>query len=147
MNRLNGWQRLWVVATVLGFISFGLVYPFIETGRSYMGTFSFRNGIAADISGGRCAAYLRQPLTRLSELGEPPFSADGGNCWHIYVHRSSSKVEAPFTLEAYDSYRTRERWKDYFLGVAVFGGLWLILSLLAYGAGLIIGWVVRGFRG
>jgi hypothetical protein len=147
MNRLNGWQRLWLVATALGFISFGLIYPFIETGRTYEGSFSYRSGIVADINGGRCAAYMRQPLARLSELGEPPFSADGGNCWHIYVHRSYSKVEAPFTLEAYDSYRTKERWQNYVIAVALFGGLWLVLCLIVYGAGLVVRWISRGFRG
>jgi len=29
LSKLNGWQRLWLVATGLALISFGLIYPFM----------------------------------------------------------------------------------------------------------------------
>jgi hypothetical protein len=80
-NRMNGWQRLWFVGTILSLFAFAVVYPVIERGR--LRDFSYTRAVEMDYNNPACSRFLAQPFEALQE---PPY-ADGGTCWHIYTSR------------------------------------------------------------
>lgn len=63
LSKLNGWQRLWLVATGLALISFGLIYPLMITGQSDIGQWDYRRAIVKDFETPACREYDAPFLT------------------------------------------------------------------------------------
>ena len=62
LSKLNGWQRLWLVATGLALTSFGLIYPLMITGQSDIGQWDYRRAIVKDF-GDASVPRIRRALS------------------------------------------------------------------------------------
>jgi hypothetical protein len=141
LNRMNGWQRLWLVFTTLSFIGFGVLYPLSFYGPTW-GERQYRESFIKDLQSPACSAYISKPLR---DLVEPPFS-EGGTCWHLYTSRRYGKADIfPYTIERYDEVQAQQDREFVLEGMAVAGGITLFLSALLYGTGFLIAWIRRGF--
>jgi hypothetical protein len=109
LQRLNGWRRLWLVATAALAIWFVVLWPWksimdsINLGESG----GFPASIREEFGSGRCRTYQTEPLEKLVE---PAYGAD---CYHIYSSRKSDSVymkdnTVPYTLDVYE--RNKSAW-------------------------------------
>lgn len=138
---LNGWQRMWVVVTVVAGLWCLILYPL----RHYTttGNDRYSTSMRADYESGKCQAYIAQPLR---DLVEPPYESAGGTCWFIYTTRSINEIdEVPFTLARAQRHEQSESLKR--LGEGFIVGLigFLLISGGLYGSGWVVRWVRRGF--
>ena len=62
LSKLNGWQRLWSVATGWPDPS-GLIYPLMITGQSDIGQWDYRRAIVKDFETPACREYDAPFLT------------------------------------------------------------------------------------
>jgi hypothetical protein len=138
---MNGWQRIWLALTALGFTGFGVLYPLSFYGPTW-GERQYRESFIKDLQSPTCSPYRNKPF---KELVEPPFS-EGGTCWHLYTSRRYEKTDVvPYTLARYDEGQAQQDREFVIEGMAMAGGLTLFLSALLYGAGVLIAWIRRGF--
>lgn len=137
---LNGWRRLWIIASAAIFIGLAGVWPLSWLGRT---DYSYRTAIAAEFGNGKCAEFMSKPAR---QLVEPPFDPDGRGCWHIYTSRRYARSDIiPYTLEVYDDDKASEARSNYLLALG-FGALGAALASAAlYGVGALVAWVRRGF--
>ena len=147
LSRLNGWRRLWLVASIVSLGWFGLVYPFLIWGSDSPGNLEYRRAIERDFRNSDCSRYT---FTDFADLSEPPFG-NGGTCWHIYTSRSIDRKkhgdQIPYTLPVYDQNHSAWR-REQLLMAAAFGSVAsLILSAVVYGIGWVIAWIMQGFQG
>jgi hypothetical protein len=141
LDRLNGWQRLWLVGTVLSLVAFAGFYPVFVWGGQKDYTFGW--AIQKDYANPACAAFLTLPF---DQLREPPFG-DGGTCWHIYTTRHFEEGhKAYMTYEEWAAADNREFWSKVGMVSVAMAAVVAVLSGLVYAAGKIVGWVIRGFR-
>ncbi|MBR1143681.1 hypothetical protein [Bradyrhizobium sp. AUGA SZCCT0431] len=139
LTRLNGWRRLWLVATAALAIWFVVLWPVQALKDQETGRNSYDRAIEQDFASGQCRTYQTGPLERLPE---PGFN-DG--CWHIYTSRKYDAA-VPYTLEAYRNNNSAKAREHYLtaLGMGVAGTA--IVSGLVYFFGWLIGWIFAGFR-
>lgn len=144
LDSSNGWQRIWLVLTVAGLLYFG-VFSALErasSGSTY--GYEYRSSVVKDLENPSCVPYTVKPM---SELKEPAYLSGGGTCWYIYTNRSfNPEAKLPYTVESYDSIKTRKWWETFFvfMGFGIAGVL--ISSLLIYQLGRLLVWIVRGFK-
>ena len=81
VHRLNGWRRLWLVATAAVAIWFVVVWPVQVLKDMEVSRYSYDRDIEIEFASGQCRAYQTGPLTKLPD---PSFSE---GCWHIYTSR------------------------------------------------------------
>jgi hypothetical protein len=128
--RLNGWQRLWAVTSGLLILPFALILVYSWPDRD--------SQVVADLGAEECRAWR--------ELPEGFFPAgqllDGEPCSSLVTYISSRQVPVR-EISDYERVRTAEAVQ----ASAIVAGSWLAVILVFYGAGLAVGWVVRGFRG
>lgn len=144
LQRLNGWRRLWLVATVALGLWFVGLWPLLEAGKAHDGNFDYRSAIKRDFENPKCRDYQNAPRERLIE---PAYESGGGTCWHLYTNRRYAKSAAsPYTLEVYD--RDRDAWwREVYLYALAFGlGGTLVISAAVYFLGWLVGWIATGFR-
>ena len=146
--RLNGWQRLWLVASLVSLSWVGLLYPWSLFGQDSPGNFPFAQDLKRDYESGKCLAYVNADFASLSE---PPYAENGGNCWYLYTSRKYDRQrhgdKIPYTFRVYEE--NHAAWKrKQFRSAAIAGSvLSLVLSAIVYAIGLVTAWIVRGFRG
>ena len=148
LNRLNGWQRLWVVVTLFLGVSIAIKaaqereFPTADEVRQSWKTIADRQVPSMTVSPellGKCSAKgegTENPyegmLRCVEEHRVPPSEEDKEK------HR---KLLALADEEIRDSLLTRQ---IQFIAIPL--GAWVITSALLYLAGLVVAWIVRGFR-
>ena len=139
LQRLNGWRRLWLVATAALAIWFVVVWPLQSLKDWQLERHDYDRAIEKEFESGQCQTYQTAPLESLREHGY----SEG--CWHIYLSRKYDDT-VPYTFEAYK--RNNSAWDReqylFALGMGVAGTA--IASGLVYFLGWLVGWVVTGFR-
>ena len=142
-NRMNGWQRLWFVLTCLAFVGFGVVYPYLFINQINLAELDYRQRLIRDLDSPLCRDYAIRPF---SQLTEPPFDVEGGGCYVLYLSRQFNDKSGiqPYTLAAYDAYKAAYKREQFFWGVALIGGLVLVVSALVYFLGFLVAWIRRG---
>ena len=143
LNNSNGWQRIWLVITVAALLYYGLFNALQMAGKGSSYDYEYRSSVKKDLENPACAPYTVKPL---AQLVEPAYATNGGSCWHVYTSRRYNDAKLPYTIESYDSIRTREWWETFlaFGGIGIVGVL--ISSLLIYQLGRLAVWVARGFK-
>jgi hypothetical protein len=136
MRRLNGWRRLWVVGS--GIALLGAIWWALDTaakGRIY----DFR--VVQAFNRKECLHILRMPagskLDKEPEYGDP--------CWKLYSYRSIYK-DAGSTEDEYLKHVNALQREDILMQATGALILWALGVALVYGMGVIVAWIVRGFR-
>ena len=139
----NGWQRIWFVCSVVCFMYFIVIFPFMETKRG--NSFRYERLWAAEkeMKNQICALYMTEEV---GKLAKPEYSNDGSTCYHIYSHRYYSDDKRPITETIYQEYfgsNEREIW------LRCIGLGFMLATLLTasfYGLGVVTSWVINGFK-
>jgi len=122
LQRLNGWRRLWLVATVAVAIWFVVVWPVQVLKDMEVGRYSYDRDIEKEFESGQCRAYQTEAL---GKLREPSYSE---GCYHIYLSRK------------YDS------TAPYLYALAIGAAGTAVVSALVYFFGWLVAWILAGFR-
>ena len=139
----NGWQRIWFVVAVVGVLYFSLVWPFTENSSGNQYRYQRLRDIEAEMSKPECAVYMNQPF---SQLTQPTFPTKGEGCYHIYTHRKFLANNKTITKEQYlNDFESEYRQRIFESSLAGFL-MATTLSALLYGLGVLVAWVVKGFR-
>ena len=146
LKNANGWQRIWFVFSLLSFLYFLLIHPFIYLQNSYMSSYNYKQSFLREYSREECKDYIEKPI---KDLREPEFSSEGEKgCWHIYTHRKYLTEDfVPYTLEEYENHETREAFINWFSVSALFSLVSIFVSCVIYLSGKILAWIIRGFKG
>ncbi|WP_144259653.1 hypothetical protein [Methylocystis sp. ATCC 49242] len=143
LNKLNGWQRLWLVASCLLFLGFGLFYPYTLVYGVNLSEYQYREATLKDFASGNCSEYINRPFPQLKE---PAYSERGGSCWHLYTHRKYDPSPPPFSMEQYDKSMATHRRGEFQDAFLLFGGVSIVASAVVYFFGFLIAWIIRGFK-
>jgi hypothetical protein len=126
--RLNGWQRLWVVVSILLLISIAFiqiaVWPYLESDT------------LKELQSPDCKAWREAPSGYFLQE-HPPLDS---NCYNLRVF-SYNRVTLR-SVKDYDKYLLLTKIKT----MAIVLCIWIGLILTIYAIGWSIGWVIRGFR-
>ena len=146
MRAANGWKRLWLVLSVLGFLYATVLNPLFGNNLSYQSRYEYRTAVERELNNPLCLAYTLRPL---AELVEPEFTDAYGSegCYHIYNQRKfNNPTKVPYTAEDLDS-EFQQEVRGEMLALAGIGFVGsLMLSALVYFLGVVVAWVVSGFR-
>ena len=85
LQRLNGWRRLWLVATAGAAIWFVVVWPMHVWSELKYCQLLLHRDIEKDFASGQCRTYQTAPLEKLQE---PPSTRS--DCWHIHTSRNTT---------------------------------------------------------
>jgi hypothetical protein len=141
LQRLNGWRRLWLVATAAAALWFVVVWPLLSLRDVQSGEYDYRREIEKEFASGQCRIYQTEPFEKLREPG----LNDG--CWYIYEDRKYDKdIVLPYTLEAYKSKKSAYDREQYLIALSVGVAGTAIASGLVYFLGWLVGWILTGFR-
>lgn len=144
LSGANGWQRIWFVCSAISFIYYLVVFPLTETNAGSSFRYNTKWAIEKEMKNPECIRYMSEPFNQLSE---PEYSANGEKgCFHIYVHRKYLEGNLQLTESSYEKNfvsEERERWLA-FIGIGALVAT--LLSALAYGIGVVISWVIKGFQ-
>jgi ABC-type glycerol-3-phosphate transport system permease component len=139
----NGWQRLWFVASVTGYVYFCVFMPLNEVGKSSSYRYQVLSNIHSEMKKPECATYMNLPF---DQLAEPPFPQTTEGCYYIYNHRQFSEKKQPVTPKSVDEKFAadhRQNLLEWFLVGFVFS---TISTALLYFLGAITAWIIKGFR-
>lgn len=139
----NGWQRIWFVSSVVFFLHFIIIYPLMEADKGRLFRYEMRWAAEKEMKNPICASYMSEEF---GKLAEPMYSTDGSSCYHIYSHRRYSSSQKPITKNMYEDYfsvNEREIWLEY-MGLGFM--LASLLSGFLYFLGLVVSWVIKGFK-
>lgn len=132
MERLNGWQRLWVmVSFLLGVGTVIIVFNTIET-ESHLMT---RYKVDLALHGMEIDAIQQR------DAGIKPRN--------VYEHSSRTVAQVEERIKDTDrQYKQdlQELPAKQFTHIAIWAGVWLGTCISLYVMGWLIGWVIRGFR-
>jgi outer membrane usher protein FimD/PapC len=135
MRALNGWQRLWIVASVVLGIGMTVLTVGLMTTREEL----------QDTHDQKMASYT----AKLNNLEHPETKAPSGLLYEYYTrdYRTVDEVKSAIRHERddYEQSLASLPWRQAGqLGFMVL--VWIGCSLVLYGVGLTIRWVIRGFR-
>jgi hypothetical protein len=145
LERLNGWERLWLVGTVcLGLWFMGWM-PLENANEAGGYVYSERAKLKIAFENPQCELYRTAPLDTLHQR-----PAEEG-CTHLYSARvRADEANTPFSLEAALKDLDRQAsasWWSHFNASFGFGFIGTaLLSAFVYFCGWIVGWIYRGFR-
>jgi hypothetical protein len=139
LQRLNGWRRLWLVATVVVAIWFVVVWPVQVLKEMEVSRYSYDRDTEKEFESGQCRAYQTEAL---GKLREPGYSE---GCYHIYLSRKYDST-APYTLEAYKRSNSGNSREQYLYALAIGAAGTAVLSALVYFFGWLVAWILAGFR-
>lgn len=145
LQNANGWQRIWFVLSVITFLYGSVVFPFKTYNENSRWLYEFRGAVARNLQNPDCNDYSTKPIDQLSE---PEYFREGEKgCWHLYTYRKSNNpMTIPYTLETLDHDFNKERWSEILSNSVSFGAVAIVFSALIYWFGVVIAWVVVGFR-
>jgi len=139
----NGWQRLWLVATVVCFFYFTIIFPITETNKGSSFRYEILWAAEREMKNPICALYMSGEFDRLKE---PEYSSDGSTCYHIYSHRQYSDDRKPITESTYQQ-RFQRSEGEIWLKLIGLGFIFsALLTSFVYGVGVITSWVIKGFK-
>lgn len=143
VKHTNGWQRIWLVATMLGLFYAFLINPFVQNNGGSAGRYDFKWAVEREMKNPACTEYMSKPFIALSA---PAYDEGATGCWHIYTHRRYLDGNKAITEESYVSHFVAEHWKN--IGQYALLGLIVVLALssLVYGTGKVFAWVIGGFK-
>ena len=153
MNRIknwlrtaNGWKRLWFVLSAFGLFYMILINPFVLSNQSSLPRYQYRWAVERELKNPECRQYSIKPLV---ELTEPEYQDSDGNkgCYHVYNYRKyNNPTKVPYTSDDLDSDFRREIWGEILVlsGLGAVGAI--VLSALVYFLGVVVAWVITGFR-
>ncbi len=147
LENANGWKRLWFSLTILLFLYVIFINPFFLTTKNSSSSWEYRWAVERELKNPECKEFSEKPL---SELVEPEYQDLNGEkgCYHIFNQRKyNNPTKIPYTAEDVDSDFKKELWGEIlllsglgFLGAAIFSGV-------AYFLGIIVAWIISGFKG
>jgi hypothetical protein len=141
-NRLNGWQRLWLIGAVLAVASWGVLYPFGLL--SAVRTYDDQWVIERDYQNPLCAPYVSQPFDRLTE---PEWREDQSTCWAIYSARLHEDANKAFPTYGEWVNNDNRKWWAKVAGACVRMSIMVLAwAALVYGLGTVAAWIIRRFR-
>ena len=135
LQRLNGWQRLWLVITGLGLLY--AVWFALADGAKYYG---LKGEVLLEFDRPECKAVIEMPAG--NKLRPEP--GLDNPCWNLYLYRSIY-TDARSNSHAYAEHMAslqRSRALETFVFTLI---VWFVSVSLLYLAGKIVGWVLRGF--
>lgn len=145
LRESNGWQRLWLVFSILSLFYGVLILPFMLTKDGNLANYRYKWAVEREMRNPECLSFIKDPLEKLTE---PKFTDSEGTtgCYHIYNQRQHhNKTTVPYTEDMLNKDFYNERVMD-LLEIAGIGGLLaLFCSAVIYGAGATIRWILRGF--
>jgi hypothetical protein len=143
VGHTNGWQRIWLVATMLGLFYALLINPFVQNNGGSAGPYDFKWAVEREMKNPACTEYMSKPFIALIA---PAYDEGATGCWHIYTYRRYLDGNKAITEESYESHFVAEHWKN--IGQYALLGLIVVsvLSSLVYGAGKVFAWVIGGFK-
>jgi len=136
LSQLNGWRRLWVVITVVGFF-YAIGWGFVEGAKQYRVEYE----VLSAFGNPRCNAVIQMPAR--AKLNPEPRYEDP--CWNLYLYRSIYDGAAQ-TKDGYIEHMNSNQNRVILQTVGVGLVLWLLAVGILYGAGKIVAWVMQGFR-
>jgi transposase len=139
----NGWQRLWLVVTITGYVYFCLLMPFLESEKSSSYRYQVLSSINSEMKKPECASYMNLPF---DQLVEPSFQQTDEGCYYIYNHRHFSDTKQPITPKSVGDKFTsdhRQNLLEWFLIGLLFS---TISAAVLYSLGALTAWVIKGFR-
>jgi hypothetical protein len=138
----NGWERVWVVLTIFGLL-YALYLSVYQTNQSQIGLYDYKTSIHEEYQLPQCKPYINEPISKLKEPED--FQED---CWYIYTHRKYlTKDVYPYTEEMYDKKINLNYWGGLGLLFTVNSLIAIILSVILYFSGMILNWILKGFKG
>ena len=135
-RKLNGWQRLWVVAAACSFI-YAVGWSVVE-GTAGGGV---TEATLAGFDNPRCKPVVQMPAG--TSLEPPPASEDP--CSSIHFYRSIYD-DAATTKEGYLAHVRSQHVTAILISLVIALAIWFVFVSLLYGAGVVVGWVGGGFR-
>jgi hypothetical protein len=135
-RKLNGWQRLWVVVAAGSFIC-ALAYSFVEGSKQAR----LEYGVLSGFSNSQCRYIIELPPG--FKLDQPPTYGDP--CWDLYLYRSIY-ADARDTRDGYIDHMHSIQRTAILHTTIFFLIVWLIAVGLLYGGGVVVAWVIKGFR-
>ena len=146
MRTANGWKRLWLVLSVLGLLYAAVINPQI-VGKD-IAAIRYPSIAAAEreLSNPECQPYSAKPF---AELAQPKYVDEYGSegCYNLYSYRKYfNQTKVPLTAEDIDR-EFSDQIGDEMLSWAGAGFVAsIMLSALVYFLGVVVAWVVSGFR-
>lgn len=142
---MNGWQRLWLVGTVVTWLVVAVFMP-MKWQADRLNRYDqsgLQEKLESDVYSGKCSCYMTEPF---SSLPQPEYQ---GACYYLYTARAVNVRKAgdiiPFNLELLDTVTRDSRVNAYWSNMGVLSIITLIGSALVYLAGLTIRWIAAGF--
>ena len=135
--RLNGWQRLWIVISLL-LLVVTLLYALREVGQNYRVDYLIVEAFEAP----ECD-YIRK-LPAGFKLDKPP--TFDSPCSHLYYYKLFHPSPAK-DAQDYKNGMSEQYWKMLGPELLAMMALWAVGMGLLYGAGATVAWVIRGFKG
>lgn len=141
IQKSNGWQRLWMIGTIAGYMYLGWVVPMQASSSYSQFKFSEMRRIEEEIKKAECAPYISETFNLL-----PNDPISRSNCSNIYSERKNLKNNQPFSIAAYEvEMNSRIRFSLH--DDIKFGMLYAtFISAMVYVLGALISWVIKGFR-
>lgn len=123
-----------------------LINPFVLSNQSSLPRYQYRWAVERELKNPECRQYSIKPLV---ELTEPEYQDSDGNkgCYHVYNYRKyNNPTKVPYTSDDLDSDFRREIWGEILVlsGLGAVGAI--VLSALVYFLGVVVAWVITGFR-
>ena len=136
LKRLNGWQRMWLVIAILGYVVIG-AYIVYETGDDLI----HDRYVLRGLHDSKCGFVYSLPAgldrlessTRIRDL----------DCYYLYEYLQS--VQKPLAAAQYLEHYESRRNNLLISGVVFYWGLWTFIVAITYGSVLVVAWVRRGF--
>lgn len=146
LRTANGWKRLWFVLSAFGLFYMTVVNPFVLSSQNNLSRYQYRWAVEKEFKNPECRLYSIKPLI---ELTEPEYQDSEGNkgCYHIYNYRKyNNPTKVPYTSDDLGKDFTQELWGEIVAlsGLGVVGTM--VLSALVYFLGVVVAWVITGFR-
>lgn len=144
LNRLNGWQRLWVCLSGLSLLTFGLVMPWHEvvSSRNSPVRWEMRAKAELEAASGQCNDYVTKEF---SSLKAPQYRLDENTCYYIYSARQFSETKGPYDREKLDAEERSKTYSEALTFMAMCSVGVLIVCGIVYLLGWLVAWVRRGF--
>ncbi len=135
LQRLNGWQRLWLVIAVLGLL-YAAWFALVDSGKYY----GLKGEVPLGFDMPQCKAVIEMPAGNKLQP-EPGLDSP---CWNLYLYRSiyADARSNPQDYADHMGSLLRSRALETFAFAFV---VWLLSIGLLYLAGKVVGWVFRGF--
>jgi hypothetical protein len=140
----NGWQRIWFVCSLITILYYAIIYPIQESNKGSSFRYQMLWAAEREMKNPLCGTYMQGDF---GTLIEPKYSEDGSTCYNIFVHRKYLEGNKSITESSFNENfkkEERERWLMH-IGIGLL--ISTMFSALLYGLGVIVAWIIKGFKG